>query len=231
MVRSSGRTCCLLLFTCNFLAACAVPHVPSRVVFEDPTSFVRVELDPRVLPDKPDTSHDHPATVAPELMADILRGLSVRDHRLAVHIWVSGMAPTESAFGEAEIQLLAPKLSEGLAGASPNERVMFYLSYPQTSVKREITSGGLYVKNGRLHFTLSNHRDIYGIPAYGMIYDRRYPALPIVPKDFDVLFAPPAAVVPQDFSLWEVIWGLERDDVVIDLGKLNTAKSVVQALP
>jgi hypothetical protein len=213
------------------LLGCAIPQVPSRVVYEDPTSFVRVELDPRVLPEKPDTRHDHPATIAPELIADILRGFSVRDHRLAVHVWVSGQAPVESAFAEAEIQLLAPRLAEGLAGAAPQERVTFYLSYPQTSVKREITSGSLSVKNGHLHFTLSNHRDIYGIPAYGMVYDRRYPALPIVPKDFDVLFEPMAAVVPQSVSLWDTIWGLDRDSVVIDLGRLVPAKSVAQSFP
>ena len=118
-----------------------------------------------------------------------------------------------------------------MASATPKERVTFYLSYPQTSVKREITSGSLYVKDGRLYFTLSNHRDVYGIPAYDMIYDRRYPALPIVPKDFDVLFEPSAAVVPQAFSLWNAMWGLERDGVIIDLNRLPAAQSVVRSLP
>ncbi|MFM8540056.1 MAG: hypothetical protein ACKOBZ_01035 [Nitrospira sp.] len=226
-----GVVCVTVVSALACLPGCAIPVVPSRVVLEDPANFVRLELDSRVIPEEPDTSHDHPATVAPELMADILRGLSVRDHRLALYVWAFGLAPTELAFSEAEIQLVAAKLSEGLADATPTECVTFYLSYPQTSVKREITSGSLYIKTGYLHFTLSNHREIYGIPAYGMIYDRRYPRLPIAPKDFDVLFALPAAVVPQDASLWETIRGLEHDSVVIDLGKLNPANSVVQALP
>jgi hypothetical protein len=208
------------------LAACAVPHVPSRTVYEDPTNFVRVEADHRVLPERPETRHAHPAMIETDDMAAILRGITVRDRRLKVHVWISGEAAFEPAFTEAEIELLAAKLADALAKATPEERATYYLSYPQTSVKREITSGGLYVQGGELHFTLSNHREVYGIPAYGMVYDRRYPVLPIAPKDFDVFFEPSHAVVPRGFSLWDVIWGLEKDDVIIDLNKLRPAKSV-----
>jgi hypothetical protein len=211
------------------LAGCAVPHVPSRIVYEDPTNFVRVEFDHRVRPDRPETRHTHPASVDAGVMASILKGIQIRDHRLQVHVWMSGEAAIEPAFTEAEVELLAAKLSDALAKAAPEERVTYYLSYPQTSVKRQITSGGVYVQGGELHFTLSNHREAYGIPAYGMVYDRRYPVLPIAPKDFDVFFDPPHAVVPKKFNLWDAIWGLEKDDVVIDLGKLHPPKSVASA--
>jgi hypothetical protein len=206
--------------------ACAVPHVPSRIVYEDPTNFVRVEVDHRVLPERPDTKHAHPTMIGVDDMTAILRGLTVRDRRLKAHVWISGEAAFEPAFTEAEIELLAAKLADALAKAMPEERVTYYLSYPQTSVKRQITSGGLYVQGGELHFTLSNHREVYGIPAYGMVYDRRYPVLPIAPKDFDVFFEPAHAVVPHGFSLWDAIWGLEQDDVIIDLNKLRPSKSV-----
>jgi hypothetical protein len=62
-----------------------------------------------------------------------------------------------------------------------------------------------------------------------MVYDRRYPVLPIAPKDFEVFFDPVHAVLPKKFSLWDAIWGLEKDDVVIDLNKLRPAKSVASA--
>lgn len=214
------------LFTFYFLAACAVPHVPSRTVYEDPANFVRVELDHRVRPDRPDTRYTHPAAVGTDEMTAILKGIYVKDRRLRVHVWIAGEAPVEPAFTEEEIELLASKLSDALSEAKPEERVTYYLSTPQTSVKRQITSGGLYVQNGEMHFTMSNHREIYGIPTYGMVYDRRYPVLPVAPKDFEVLFDPAHAVVPKPFSLWDTIWGLEKDDIVIDLGKLHLPKSV-----
>jgi hypothetical protein len=203
-----------------------VPLVPSRIVYEDPTNFVRAELDHRVLPERPETRHTHPATVDAQEMAAILRGVKIRDHRLGLHVWMSGEAEFEPAFTESEIELLAPRLSEALAKATPEERITYYLSYPQTSVKRQITSGALYVYHRELHFTLSNHREVYGIPAYGMVYDRRYPALPIAPKNFDVHFDPGQAVIAKPFSLWDAIWGLEQDDVVIDLEKLAPPTSV-----
>jgi hypothetical protein len=220
-----------LLLTVHFslLIGCAVPLVPSRIVYEDPTNFVRLELDHRVLEASPETKHTHPAMIGVDDMTSVLRGVSVRDRRLKVHVWISGEAVFEPAFTEAEIELLAAKLADALAKGTPEERVTYYLSYPQTSVKRQITSGALYVHGSELHFTLSNHREIYGIPAYGMVYDRRYPVLPIAPKDFEVFFNPVHAVMPKRFSLWDAIWGLEKDDVVIDLNKLRPAKSIASA--
>ncbi len=217
------------VFVVVLLAGCAVPHVPSRTVYEDPTNFVRVELDPNVLPDKPDTRHTHPATIGTDLMTDILKGLTVRDHKTFVQVWFTGEAPREPAFRDEEIAFLALQLSVALSKAAPNERVTFYLSYPQTSVKREITSGGIYALGDELHFALSNQREIYGIPAYGMIYDRRYPVLPIAPKDFDLFFEPENAIILKTFSLWARMWGLDRDEVVIDLNKLRSAKLVASA--
>ena len=229
----AGRYCpCVVsrltsyVFVVVLLAGCAVPHVTSRVVYEDPTNFVRLEVDHRVLPDRLETRHAHPVAIGTDDMTAILKGLSVRDHRLWVHVWISGQADFEPAFTESDIELLAEKLADALAKATPEERVTYYLSTPQTSVKRLITSGGLYMQGSELHFTLSNHREIYGIPAHGMVYDRRYPVLPIAPKDFEVYFDPRHAVVPRSFSLWDAIWGLEKDDVVIDLNRLRPAKSV-----
>ncbi len=222
-----------LLLTIHFslLSGCAVPHVPSRTVYEDPTNFVRVELDPNVLPDKPDTRHTHPVVISTEIMADILKGFTVRERKTFVQVWFVGEAPREPAFRNEEIAFLALQLSVALSKASPDERVTFYLSYPQTSVKREVTSGGIYTMGDELHFALSNQREIYGIPAYGMVYDRRYPALPIVPKDFDVFFEPENAVILKTFSLWARMWGLDRDEVVIDLKKLPSARATASVVP
>jgi hypothetical protein len=201
------------------------------MVYEDPTNFVRVELDPYVLPGEPETRHTHPAVIGTALMTDILRGITVRERKTFVQVWFAGEAPREPAFRDEEIGFLGLQLSVGLSKAAPEERVTFYLSYPQTSIKREVTSGGLYVTGDELHFTLSNEHEIYGIPAYGMIYDRRYPVLPVVPKDFDVFFEPEHAVIPKTFSLWARMWGLDRDEVVIDLKKLPAARATAAVGP
>jgi hypothetical protein len=208
-------------FTAVFLTGCEIPYVAARVVYEDPTNFVRLDRDPSVLEEFPESQHNHPFTIHPEQIAELLRGLSVREHRNGIQIWISGEAPREPVFREEEIRLLAPRLSEALAQAKPDERVTFYLSQPQTSIKREITSGGLYVHGHELHFTLGNHRIIYGIPAYGMVYDRRYPMMPTAPKAFDLYFEPAGLVVKQERHLLNRLLGQEPDELVIDLRKLS----------
>ncbi|MBI4401894.1 MAG: hypothetical protein HY581_09710 [Nitrospirae bacterium] len=196
------------------------------MVYEDPANFVRLETDPFVLPEWPDSRHSHPMAISPEEIAGILKGLTVRDHRIALYLMFAGEAPREPVFRDDEVALLAPRLAEALARAKPDERVAYYLSQPQTSIKREITSGGLYVREHHLHFILGNHRIIYGIPAYGMVYDRRYPMRPTAAKGFDLYFEPVEAVVPQLSGILDRLFGREKDEVVIDLQKLRRSKPV-----
>lgn len=214
----------LLLFA--LLAGCAVPQVPSRVIYEDPVNFVRLEADPFVLPEWPPSANSHPAVIGPDQMARILKGFTVREHRPWLLVMIMGKAPWEPAFRDEEIALLAPRLAEALAQAKPDERVTYYLSQPQTSIKREITSGGLYVKENQFHFILGNRQIIYGIPAYGMVYDRRYPMRPTAAKGFDLAFDQAAAVVKQESSIWDRLLGWEKDEMVINLRTLVPSPSL-----
>ena len=95
----------------------------------------------------------------------------------------------------------------------------FYLSQPQTSVKRVITTGGLYIPGSELHFILGNWQIVYGIPTYGMIYDRRYPMRPTAAKGFFLFFDPGEATIIQRHSLWDTLLANTEDELVIDLTK------------
>jgi hypothetical protein len=226
-VKSLGRftfAFYLLALALATVAACAIPHVPARVVYEDPVNFVRLETDPNVNNEDPSTGHSHPIAISPEVMAAILKGLRVQEHRIKLQRMISGEAPREPAFRDEEIALLAPRLAEALERAQPHERVTYYLSRPQTSIKREITTGGLYVRGDLLHFILGNHRIPYGIPAYGMVYDRRYPTKPTAAKGFDLYFEPEAAVIKRKLQFWNRWLGREKDEIVIDLRKLPSVR-------
>jgi hypothetical protein len=212
----------------TLLAGCAVPQTPARVIYEDPANFVRVEKDPTVFVELPHTLHSHPVSISPDQIARILNGFRARDHRTALHIRISGEAPKEPVFRKEEVELLAPRISEALERAEPTERVAYYLSQPQTSIKREITTGGIYVRGNHLHFILGNYHVIYGIPAYGMVYDRRYPIMPTAAKGFDLFFEPDDAVIPQRDGIWDRILGRIKDEVVIDLDKLFSSKPAVK---
>jgi len=107
--------------------------------------------------------------------------------------------------------------------------VTYYLSQPQTSVKRIITTGGLYLHGTELHFILGNWQVLYGIPTYGMIYDRRYPMRPTAAKGFHLYFYPAEATIPQRHSLWDTLLANTDDELVIDLTKI--ASDPIAAVP
>ncbi len=204
----------VLLFT-----GCAIPMVPYRAVYEDPVNYVRLEVDDSVLPEWPPSAHAHPKAMRAEDVARILGGISVKEHRIWLQKWLQGEAPLMPAFRPEELALLSQQIAEAFALARPDERVTFYLSQPQTSVKRIITSGGVYLHGTELHFILGNWQILYGIPTYGMIYDRRYPMRPTAAKGFYLFFDPSEATITQRHSLWDTLLANTSDELVIDLTK------------
>jgi hypothetical protein len=203
-------------------AGCAIPIVPYRAVYEDPVNYVRLEADDSVLPEWPPSLHLHPKVMRAEDVSRILGGISVKEHRIWLQRWLQGEAPLVPAFRPEELALLSQQIAEALAEARQDERVTFYLSQPQTSVKRIITTGGLYVHDTELHFILGNWQVLYGIPTYGMIYDRRYPMRPTAAKGFDLFFEPGEATIARRHSLWDTLLANTDDELVIDLTKVSS---------
>ena len=212
-----------------FLSACAIPMVPYRAVYEDPVNYVRLEVDDSVLPEWAPSAHAHPKVMPAEEMARILGNISVKEHQIWLQKWLQGEAPLIPAFRPEELALLSQQIVEALAQARPDERVTFYLSQPRTSVKRVITTGGLYVHGTELHFILGNWQIVYGIATYGMIYDRRYPMRPTAAKGFHLYFYPAEATIPQRHSLWDTLLANTDDELVIDLTKI--ASDPIAAVP
>jgi hypothetical protein len=194
--------------------------VPYRAVYEDPVNYVRLERDETVLPEWPPSAHAHPKAMRAEDVARILGGISVKEHRIWLQKWLQGEAPLMPAFRPEELALLSQQIAEAFALAQLDERVTFYLSQPQTSVKRIITTGGVYLHDTELHFILGNWQIVYGIPTYGMIYDRRYPMRPTAAKGFNLFFDPSEATVIQAHSFLDTVLANTTDELVIDLTKV-----------
>ncbi|MBS0156643.1 MAG: hypothetical protein JSS38_18820 [Nitrospira sp.] len=220
----------LLTLSPVLLVGCAVPHIPSRIIYEDPVNYVRLEEDADVLAEWPPTHHAHPFLIESGTIRTILTGMKVQEHRTALQRWFLGESPLVPAFTDEEITLLSAQLAGALAEATYQERVTFYLSQPQTFARRIITTGGLYIHGRELHFLLGNWRIIYGIPAYGMIYDRRYPMRPTAAKGVDLLFQPADAVIPLRNSLIDGIFANAKDELVIDLTKLEPPEPVTHLM-
>lgn len=209
-----------------FLGGCAIPQVPSRTIYEDPVNYVRLEEDRGYLAEWPPSHHSHPAAIGADTVRTLLQGLVIQEHRIWLQRWIAGDAPFQPAFQDQEIALLSAQLAEALAQAKPSERVTFYLSEPQASTKRIVTSGGLYVNGSELHLILGNWQIVYGIPTYGMIYDRRYPMRPTAAKGFDLFFQPHEAMRRTESSWIDGVLANGADEVVIDLAKLPPPPAV-----
>jgi len=214
---------------CALLVGCAIPLVPYRAVYEDPVNYVRLEMDDTVLPEWPPSAHAHPKAMGAEDVSRILGGISVKERRIWLQRWLQGEAPLMPAFRSEERALLSQQIAEAFSAAKPDERVTFYLSQPQTSVKRIITTGGLYIHGTELHFILGNWQIVYGIPTYGMIYDRRYPMRPTAAKGFYLYFYPADATVTQQHSLWDTLLANTTDELVIDLTKIDSGPLASEA--
>ncbi|BFU96989.1 MAG: conserved protein of unknown function [Nitrospira sp.] len=218
-----------LTLSCLCLSGCTIPQTPYRAVYEDPVNYVRLELDDTVLPEWPPGHHSHPRTFTSEEIARVLTGMKVQEHRIWLQKWIQGEAPLVPAFRDEEVTILAPQIAEAFAAAAYNERITFYLSQPQTSAKRVITTGGLYVRDSEMHVLLGNWQIVYGIPTYGMIYDRRYPMRPTAAKGFDLYFQPSDAVIVQNSSFLDTLLANNKDELVINIDRLPAA--VVMASP
>lgn len=216
----------LLLGLC--WGGCATPPVPARAVYEDPVRFIRLERDPDSYLERPTSLHSHPARIKVEEMVQVLEGLQVRDHRFWLYAMAIGQAEWRPVFTVEEVALLAKYTTAALEKADATERVAYYLSEPQSSIKREITTGGLYLRGTKLHFVLSNHHTQYGVPSHGLIYDRRYPTKPTTPKWFDLTFDPVGAVEQTPTGFFQFLFGEEQDEIVIDLAKLGHDLPVVR---
>lgn len=206
-------------------SGCVSPQFYSYLVYENPTSFVRLEVSPWVDPDLPQTLNEHPAIMSRRQMVEALKGLRVREYRSGPIRWLRGLADPEPAFDKEEVELLTPRLLEGLQLAVPQELVTFYISHPVNATKREVTSGGMYVRDGHLHVIMSNHHTNYEIPPAGLIYDRRYPLFSLAPLDVDLLYETEETVVPKEERFWEAFLGDEHSgEIVLDLSRLSMMK-------
>ena len=192
---------------------------PSRQVYQDPVTSVRLQVDRWAR-----NGHSHPAHLTTEQITQVLSGLRVVPRQGVMAPIIMGKPQESPAFSTMEIQSLAPPLSRALEQARPEELVTFYRRISDSSVGLAITSGGLFVSQTHLYVVLANQRTL---PSAAMnqnivaeIDPIDSPLLPIARSGFRVTFTPALAVVPADErEPWPYID--EGRVVVIDLIQLS----------
>lgn len=132
---------------------CAAPRV-TRLVYQQgeagkAETFVRLD---RVTDGE---RFDHPAHIPPERMKQLLASVAVQKQTGLLSV-IFAQKPFR-AFSDAELDLFSAQFAKALAEATPDERVVFYLNAPESNERFRITSGGVYVRQGKLVVIIANY--------------------------------------------------------------------------
>jgi len=186
------------------------------VVFDTPQESITLRFDPHA-----GAGHSHPASVTPEQMRRVLKGIYVR-HRDAIGLGGPLGGEAMPAFTASEIETLAPFLSEALKKASSADLAAFYLTTADARLGRLVTSGGVFVRDGLMTVVVANFRTPPSSGPYeGTAYEldnRDAPLMPIARYRFTVSFSPNEALAPT--QEWQRRYVDPAKMVVIDLRRL-----------
>lgn len=104
----------------------------------------------------------HPVFLSETDWARILKTTYVKpQRRLFIETKEVGTKPL---FSESDLQYLAKYATVAFAKAHPGEWVVFYIGDPPGTPVPEITSGGLFVEDSKLHFVLANYHQLVTMP-------------------------------------------------------------------
>ncbi|MBX9658618.1 MAG: hypothetical protein K2X00_08625 [Nitrospiraceae bacterium] len=206
----------------TMLAGCTAGPFPTLTIYETPNAFVRLQTDPQI---GQSAGHSHPAQVPAEQIGAVLRGIIVEEPLTRLPLYDDLTVPRRhQAFNEEEIAFWAPLLSMALQKATPEEVVTFYQSRRISGVKREVTSGGLFLEGANLHVILSNYRS--GTHAAADIGtadtedDRLTPLRSLAPQKGTLYFEPSAFLRPAEPQGVGRVFPWDRRELIIQVGGL-----------
>ena len=132
---------------------CSSHHSTTRFLVEQPDKTVGMEITYR----NGSPEYSHPAHVPPETLDQVLQHVEVQPSSLLDRI-VGGSSTTQTAFSEEQRDFFSHLLSQALNRATPLETVTFYWATSRGNSIWELTSGGLYLQDHRLHLVVPNFR-------------------------------------------------------------------------
>ncbi|MBK5280550.1 MAG: hypothetical protein JJE16_00520 [Nitrospiraceae bacterium] len=167
-------------------SACATGPEQDLTIHESERGAVYVER----IPDR-SFQATHPITLSADTMARVLRGVVLKDSRGLLENLVAGKSETVRAFGDKDIEYLAPLLVEGLTRAASDQQVGFSVvqidastspksvgpvfcsssvrfpgvcssEQPPGEAPAESTKGSLYAYGRSLYLTLTEYRHRLG---------------------------------------------------------------------
>lgn len=204
------------------LVCCTGSPFPTLTVYDAPNAFVRLQADPTV---GQTAGHSHPAQVSVEQIGALLRGIIIKEPLTRLPLYDDLSIPRQHrAFTEEEIAFWAPLFSLALEKATPEEVVTFYQSRWISGVKREVTSGGLFMNGTDLHVILSNYRSntasVADVGTADTQDDRLTPLRSLAPQKGTLHFEPAEFLRPADRRGAEQLFHWDRRELIVEVGRL-----------
>lgn len=223
--RIRGRFISGVIGLSAFAAVACVPGpFTTTTLYETPHAFVRLEVDPSA---EQDRAFTHPLSIRPEQLAAVLHGVTIDEPATRLPIYDDTSIPRHHrAFDDNVIAFLSPLLSLGLERATPEEVITFYLSKDRPGGRREVTSGGLFVRGDDLHLVLANYRSptdyMADFGAADMADDRRTPMRSLAPQQGRLGFEPAAALRPPSSKGFARVFDRERRELIVAFKQLKS---------
>lgn len=201
----------------TLIAACGPTQFTTVTIYETPARYVRLEFDQSV---KKGSEHSHPISLTPEQVAAVLGGVKIMEPLAKLPIYDDTSVPrVHPAFTDKEIAFFAPLLAQALGKAMPEEVVTFYQTRDVSVLTREVTSGGLFVRDDELHLILANYRSHTHYRAdLGVAEtqdDRLTPMKSLAPQSGRIDFEPYSAKREQSAGGLEKLFQWDRREVTV----------------
>lgn len=209
------------------LAACQNRAFQTVVIYDSPSRFVRLEVDPTADANR---GHSHPSSLTSGEIAAILSGLMIEQPaRLMDLLGKNQESSNHPAFTTAEVGFFAPLLAKGLGTATSEEIITFYESRQETAIVRKVTSGGIFIDGDELHLVLGNYRSpthYASDPGTDDTFDDRLtPMRSIAPQETRLYFEPVRAVASPKQGALKNLLQTDRQEVVVLFKQLAPAKA------
>ena len=176
-----------LLIAVHFLIGLGCARIPYTTSMVHQDQRVTVMLQREIEP----AGYTHPVQIAPQQVATILRGFSLREEQRLPLRWFAEEAPPKKIFREDELEVLTPQLADALQKAGPEERVYFELFAPgmNPQYRRDVTGGWIAVHNQLLHLTIDYFHVQQPVRTYD-VYDYNYPTPWTLEQTYLLYFEP-----------------------------------------
>jgi hypothetical protein len=161
-------------------------------------------------------SYNHPVRITAVELGTLLENVRVEYKANWLQTLIAGPLKPVRLFEQTSLARVVPALAKAFEQAGQQDRVVFYLAERRSEIRREVTSGSLFVIDRLLHIVVTNHRNgvdvVPGVPTH----DRRNPEWAVAPQRFLLTFEHPEFVVKRETSLIQNVFGADPPILAVD---------------